>query len=293
MSKIKTTINIDEDLWKKFSHIVIEEKGYRKKNVVIEELIRQYIEKKNAKKEKKIRSAVILAAGIGSRLRPLTNNVPKCLLKINTETILEHQIENLKKCGIDNITIVAGYKADKIEKFCKDRSWDVNLIINRQYSTTNNLFSLWLAKEYLKQGFVCLNSDIVFDAEILEILLKSEGNICLVIDKKECTEEDMKVKVENGLIRTISKRMSREDVYGEFIGLSKFSAEGAEIFFNVLSSMPVELREKGFVAQGIQKLIDEGHKVFMVEVQGKFWADIDFVEDLNEVCAYLLNNRLK
>ena len=87
MSKIKTTINIDENLWRKFSHLVIEERGFRKKNEIIEDLIKQYTEKRTSNKETKIKKAVILAAGISSRLRPLTDDIPQCLLKINSETI--------------------------------------------------------------------------------------------------------------------------------------------------------------------------------------------------------------
>ncbi|MFP4051678.1 MAG: sugar phosphate nucleotidyltransferase [Thermoplasmata archaeon] len=286
MEKVKTTINIDEELWKKFSHLVIEEKGYRKKNEVIENLIREYTEKKTKTDKEEINKAIILAAGMGTRLRPLTEDVCQCLLKINSETILEHQIKNLQECGIEDITIVTGYKSDKIREFCEENSWDVNFIHNNHYSKSNNLHTLWLARDHFDEGFVCLNSDVVFDSEILRSLLKAEGEVCLAVDKKECKEEDMKVKVEDGVTK-ISKRLKPEEVYGEFIGISKFSERGAKKLNRVLSEMPADLRKKGYVALGIQRLIDEGYKVFKVEIQRKFWKDIDFVEDFNEVRAQL------
>ena len=288
MKKVKTTININSELWKKFSHFVIDEKGYRKKNEIIENLIKDYVKKREKKEESGITKAVILAAGIGSRLRPLTNDVPKCLLKINSITILEHQIKNLEECGIQEITLVTGYKAYKIERFCKKNFWNLNLIYNKYYSTTSNLFSLWSAKETFKGGFVCFNSDVVFDVEILKSLLNFEGDICVAVDKKVCTEEDMKVMVKNGIVKNISKRISKEETYGEFIGISKFSARYSETLIDILSNLPINLRNKGYVALLIQRLIDGGHKVHEVEIQRRFWADIDFVEDLNDVRAYMI-----
>lgn len=288
MEKVKTTINIDSELWKKFSHLVIDERGCRKKNEIIENLIKEYVEKKGIKKNRDIKKAVILAAGIGSRLRPLTNDVPKCLLKINSINILEQQIKNLTECGIQEITVVTGYKSGMVKRFCRENSWNINLIENKYYSDTSNLFSLWLAKETFEHGFICLNSDVVFDIEILRSLLKSEEDICLAVDKKECTEEDMKVNVRNGVITNIGKRIHKEQVYGEFIGISKFSEKGSEYLILVLTDMSTDSMKKGYVALGIQKLIERGHKVQGLEIQRRFWADIDFIEDLKEVRAYLM-----
>lgn len=129
--------------------------------------------------------AIILAAGIGSRLIPLTNNTPKCLLEINSKTILEHQIENLKRCGIQDITMVVGFKAKKIEDFCREHSWNINFIHNEDYIHSHNFYSLGLAREQFGGDFICLNSDVMFDVEILESLLKSCGNICTVELYKE------------------------------------------------------------------------------------------------------------
>ena len=156
------------------------------------------------------------------------------------------------------------------------------------YADTNNLYSLWFAKDYVKGGFVCLNSDVVFDVEILKNLIDSEGEICLAIDKKECIEEDMKVTVENGFITKIGKRIPREKVYGEFIGISKFTEKGSEKLFQVLSKVPMDSKRNGYVAFAIQQFINLGYKVNEYEIRRRFWADIDFIEDLNEVRAYLL-----
>lgn len=291
MQKTKTTININEDLWKKFSHLVIEERGYRKKNEVIEKLIRDYVDERMQKNGSHIKKAVILAAGTGSRLRPLTEEIPKCLVKINSHTILERQIENLKKCGIQNITIIGGHQAKKIKDWCKENKLKCAVIEDKNYPEHNNLFSLWLARKNMEGGFVCLNSDVVFESSILETLLRQRRDICLVVDKKECTEEDMKVKVRNDLLTAINKRIPKEEVYGEFIGVSMFSGEGARQLDSILSNLSENVRKKAYVAAAIQKLVDSNYPVHIYEIQNKFWADIDFVEDLNEVRDYFISKR--
>jgi len=292
MKKVKTTINIDKDLWKKFSHLVIDDKGYRKKNEAIEKLIGEYVKDRYEKKDIVIKKAIILAAGISSRLRPLTNELPTCLLKINSVTLLEHQIKNFEECGVKEVIIVTGYKAEKIKKFCKENLKGYNLKFNfahnKYYSTTNILFSLWLAKEYMNEGFVYVNSDIFFDNNILRRLLKCEGDICAGVEKKECTEEDMKAKVKNGIIK-IGKNIPMDETYGEFLGIVKFSNVGVEKLLHVLDKIPIDEKKRGYATFAIQKLIDEDNKVHEIETQGLFWKDIDFVEDLNEVRSYLLN----
>jgi len=286
MKKVKTTINIDEGLWKKFSHLIIEERGYRKKNEVIENLIQQYVDQQDKCSEKRIKNAIILAAGIGSRLKPLTSNIPKCLLTINRITILEHQVNNLEKCGIEDITIIIGYKAIKVKEFCQKQGWFFNIIEDRQFQDHNNLFSLWVAQKKVPGGFICLNGDVVFDENIVKNLLNCKDNVCLAVDHKECTEEDMKVKVAGDFVKKINKKLFHNEVYGEFTGISFFSEKGAQKLKEMLAQMSDTMLKNAYVATAIQKLIDSDVPVYSHDIGDRFWADIDFVEDLNQVRDY-------
>jgi len=288
VGKVKTTINVDEELWKKFSLLVIKERGYRKKNEIVEQLIREFTEEREEEGRITVDKAVVLAAGLGTRLRPLTNDTTKSLLRVGSKTILKHQIENLRESGVQEITMVIGHKAEKIKDFCKENSWDINFIYNSYYSTSNNLFSLWLARETFDEGFVCLNSDVVFDVEILKSLLKFEADIAIAVDKKVCVEEDMKVKVKDGTIVQINKSMRPEEAYGEFIGIAKFSGKGVAQLIRVLEDMPTDMRRNANLGFGIQKLIDSDSRVWGVDVQRRFCADVDFVEDLMDVRSHFL-----
>lgn len=203
--------------------------------------------------------AVILAAGMGTRLRPI--ETPKCLLKVGGKTILVTQIENLRACGLNEreIIVVVGYKPDEIIKFCKKRFNGLKFVINPLYEITDNLYSCWLACKELQDEFVCLNADVCFDVEILRNLLKIKKHFCIVTSDGRKQKDIVKVNIENGLVKEIGKGIRAEK---EFIGLSKFSTDGAKIFFNELNQLPSQMRKSLYYALGIQMLIDSGYGVY-------------------------------
>jgi choline kinase len=127
---------------------------------------------------------VILAAGTASRLRPLTDNTPKCLLSIGGEAILGRTLDNLSAAGIDEIVIVTGYLAPLVRRYAAEKFPGLRLtfIHNDVYAATNNIYSLWLAKEEVfRSGMLLLDSDIIFDGKILEALLDSGHTDCLAV----------------------------------------------------------------------------------------------------------------
>lgn len=176
------------------------------------------------------KSAVILNAGIGSRLKPLTNDTPKCLLSLNDQTILEHQINGLLKYGIKDITMVLGYLSDKIINFSKEKFPDLtfNFLINSNYLCTNTLHSLWIAIQSINGPFIYLNGDVFYDDKIINCLLTSPRKTCLAISKHELTQEEVKVILREDLVIAIGKHLQPVESYGEFIGVAKFSEESAK-----------------------------------------------------------------
>ena len=107
--------------------------------------------------------AVILAAGIGSRLRPLTNDIPKCMVEVNGVKIIEKQIKNLLKNNIKNILVIIGYKQEKIRKYLQENFSFVYIIENEKYLETNNMYSMSLAKEFVNnESFIFMNADVFF-----------------------------------------------------------------------------------------------------------------------------------
>ena len=131
--------------------------------------------------------AIIIAAGKGERLYPLTKDTPKCLLKISKEQcILGNQVNLFRSNGIDEIIVVVGYLAHKIEKFLKSFS-DIRIttIYNPFYNTTNSIVSCWLAQKYMDNDFLLLNGDTVIHETILNDILKSKNDMCIAVCKKK------------------------------------------------------------------------------------------------------------
>lgn len=177
--------------------------------------------------------ALILAAGFGSRLAPITDSCPKSLVPVNGKPILIKQLENLKSNSIDDITVISGYKGDVLEKAVHESFPDVKIILSRDYATTNNMYSAYLAKEVLYgREFLMMNADVFFDASVISALLKCEHSNAIVVDMGTYLEESMKVVEKDGRLTEISKTVKEQDALGASIDVYKFDADGSRAFFD-------------------------------------------------------------
>jgi choline kinase len=230
--------------------------------------------------------AIILAAGIAFRLRPLTDNTPKCLLKLGEKSILERTIDNLICNGIEELIVVTGFLEDKIKTFIAViyPSLKVTFIYNEVYDSTNNIYSLWLTKDYIKDTDVLLlDSDIIFDQHILRLLLDSgPGNYLAVRSDHVLGEEEMKVIVkEDNQVTKISKKIDPKLATGESIGIEKFEAGFLDVLFEKLHYRVVtEGRENDYYEAAFQDAIDDDQKLYAIDVGDFRCIEIDTIEDI-------------
>lgn len=171
--------------------------------------------------------AIILAAGYGSRMYPLVQDMPKCLLTIKGETILARQLQVLKSCGIKDITVVTGFHREKIVELYGE---EVSVRYNPHYEITANIFSLWVVRDLLTDDVIITNSDVIFTEEPIKALLTDDTTYCMVIDDKPCDEEARKVRVVGDLIVDATKMMPVDEAKGEHIGIAKIKKEGLAAF---------------------------------------------------------------
>lgn len=177
--------------------------------------------------------ALILAAGLGSRLAPITDKVPKSLVPVNGIPIIFKQIENLRANGIEDITVVSGYKADTLQEALNEKYPEIKIINSKDYASTNNMYSAYLAAEYFSgQAFLMMNADVFYDSSVIAALLEFGHGNAIVTDIGTYLEESMKVVEREGRIMQISKAITRADALGASIDVYKFSAEGSAAFFN-------------------------------------------------------------
>jgi choline kinase len=239
--------------------------------------------------------AVILAAGVASRLRPLTNHTPKCLLKVGSKNILELTIENLLANNISEIVIVTGYLENQIHDFITSRFPELNitLLYNELYESTNNIYSLWLARDALKgDDMLLMDSDIVFSWQIIEKLFVSEKKNCLALKRHELSEEEIKVRTDqSGRVLEISKEVKLSEAAGESVGIELFGREVIPELFNVIDhKVNIEKNVNQFYEAAFQELINSSHEIYVVDITEYFCMEIDTAEDL-KLAGELYNDR--
>ena len=232
--------------------------------------------------------AVILAAGSGSRLRPVIGAYPKCLAAIAGRTLLERQLDALRAHAIDRITVVVGYRRDAIEQMC---GRDVEFVYNADYATTNSLYSLWLARDLLSDGFVVLNSDVLLHPHLLTRLLTSHHEDALLMAAREpgvrYSDEEMKVHVRDGCVAAIDKELEHELADGENVGVAKFGAQGAAS----LMAHADELVRAGRVREWLPRafhVFSQQRPLHVIETDGYPWIEIDFPDDYTRACRETL-----
>jgi L-glutamine-phosphate cytidylyltransferase len=230
--------------------------------------------------------ALILAAGRGTRIRSVHGERPKCLIRLNDngDTILDQQIENLLSAGVSDIGIVVGYEMEQILEHVRRRHHGslrrIRFFSNPLFAETNNIYSLWLARDWLKgDSFVCLNADVVFDARVLTVALNSRRPITMTVDP-EWRDETMKVIVKEGKIVRMSKGIPREEFSGTYLGITAFSAAIHSRFFRNVEALIESGRVNDFFNTAVQQLADEGVHVSPSPTWGLPWAEIDDPGDL-------------
>ncbi len=232
--------------------------------------------------------AVILVAGIASRLRPLTDNTPKCLLEIRGKSILSRMVENLSNMVVTEFIVVTGYLKEQILSFFKSQypQLKATFINNEVYETTNNIYSLWLAKEAVDgQEFLLLDGDILFERNIIDLLINHPSPSTLALRSNGSVEkEDMKVFTDaDGFVKEINKTMNPAKANGESIGIELFSAEFSKTLFAELQvMMEKESKVDVWYEEAFQRIIDAGSKIAAVNVGDLQCMELDTVEDFRQ-----------
>jgi choline kinase len=229
--------------------------------------------------------AVILAAGVASRLRPLTNYTPKCLLKVGPKNILELAIENLVANKIFDIVIVTGYLENQIRDFVNIRfpALNITFYYNEFYESTNNIYSLWLARNALHgEDMLLMDSDIVFDKQIIAKLCSSGYKSCLALKRHDVLDEEIKVRADhNGRVLEISKEVNPSEAAGESVGIEIFKRELLRELFSVIDrKVNIEKNVNQFYEAAFQELINNNHNIYIVDITEYFCIEIDTIEDL-------------
>ena len=221
--------------------------------------------------------AIILAAGRGSRLRPYTDDRPKCLIEIDGRTLIERQIESLADCGVSEVIVVIGYQADLVRRVVGSR---VRYIENSQYRDTNSLYSLWLATEELRDGAVVINSDVLAAPLLFERLCRAGAADAVLVDRDQmCGVEEMRVTIQNGLVVDFGKNLPVARCHGENVGLVKFGVAGACRLRESLTRLVATGHENEWAPFAFRD-VARTWPLHAIATDGHPWIEIDHAADL-------------
>jgi len=228
--------------------------------------------------------AIILSAGQGRRLMPLTANTPKCCLMLAGKTLLEHQVESLAANGIDEIVVVTGFGHRMVDQVVsKIKGISVRTLYNPFYALSDNLGTSWVARHEMKDPFLLANGDTLFEPSTLARLLSGEPTypITLATDHKgEYDDDDMKIIAEGKQLKRVGKKLKMERVNGESIGMMVFSQAGADAFVKKVETL---MAGTGGLVRWYLSAIDELARAGLVginSINGSGWCEVDDHADL-------------
>ena len=230
--------------------------------------------------------AILLSAGQGSRLLPLTADQPKCLIDFSGRSLIAWQIEMLARGGVKRIDVVTGFKTDMVEEHLAGLTWPgvrVECHFNPFFKVADNLGSCWILREMMRDDFLLLNGDTLVSEEIVRrVQQDSPWPIAVTVDVKDTYDsDDMKVaRQPDGRLDRIDKTLTAEQSNAESIGLLAFRGEGPALFRETVREA---MRKADGVNHWYLKVIDSvarSGKVGTTAIEGMDWAEVDFLNDI-------------
>lgn len=230
--------------------------------------------------------AIILAAGRGSRLLPLTETRPKCLLPIAGRSVLQRQLDTLEAGGIAQTVVVTGFMAALVEQEIARRTGPMKVtpFYNPFFQIADNLASCWMVRDHMNDDFLLINGDTLFEAALLSDVLASPAQpIQVTIDIKDSYDsDDMKVELDGTRLCAIGKTLPADRAHAESIGFLRFMGEGPAIYRAKLDQMMrTEAGVSSWFLKAIDAIADTTGKVGTLSIAGRSWHEMDTVEDFN------------
>lgn len=222
--------------------------------------------------------AIILAAGLGSRLGAMAKGQPKALQRVGSHTLIEHQLEALSAEGVGPIVVVVGHGADQIKTVLGD---SVQYVFNDRATETNSLYSLWLARDWLRDDVLVLNCDVLFHPDVLKRLLGAGGNALAYDSTSASGTEQTKVGLRGKNISDLGKDFPETGARGENVGIIKLNAEGSLALKRRADAITRTGGERSWVTEAVRGILAEV-EVEGVNVAGLPWIEIDFPYDLDK-----------
>lgn len=232
--------------------------------------------------------AIILNSGKGTRLGKLTKDKPKCLVKFNeVDTILDRQIQILNKYGIDNVLITTGYKKDILEDYIDKKDYNVDLVFNELFETTNYIYSLYKVREFIKDDVILLHGDMVFDESIIKRIIENEENLVVAREDGQLSSKDFKCEILNSNVMKIAVNLYTEKSKNCF-PIYKFNKESFEVWIKGIEDSVRKNNVTIYAEEILNNLLEKGDiKLNPLYIKDEICTEVDDEEDLFEASSMI------
>lgn len=226
--------------------------------------------------------ALILAAGLGTRLHPRTLSAPKCLLPLHGKPVMEHQLDVLASCGVVDVTVVVGHLADTIRTAMGAR---ISTLEYSDYASTNNLHTLHSVRQVLDDDTIILFADVLLPPQAVRALVESDADFGLLVDTTRCLEGTMRVKIEDGGIVDLGSHVPVAEGDGNFVGVARYSRRGAKLLAEELNRLVGDpANQQKYYIAALPRLAGAGERIVPIEIAAP-WIEIDTEDDYRQAAA--------
>lgn len=228
--------------------------------------------------------AIIMAAGIGSRLENISGNRPKCLIEMDGISLISRSVSLLAAQGITDITVITGYKSELVQQELQKL---VSYLHNPYFEVTNSIASLWLAKELLHDDLILMNADLYYETAVLDTALAQSGNAVMLSDSTRIIDADFRFGVDGDRILKTGNQLTDLETDCEYVGIVRIDKRFVERFRLRLEQMIKSGDFRNWWEGVLYSFIDEGVAITHKDVEGAFWSEVDNLEDYNRLSSWI------
>jgi choline kinase len=232
--------------------------------------------------------AIIMAAGIGSRLENISGNRPKCLIEMDGISLINRSVTLLASRGITDISVITGYKSELVRRELQDR---VRYLHNPYFEVTNSIASLWLAKEMLQDDVILMNADLYYEAEVLDTALAQNGNAVMLSDSTRIIDADFRFGVVGDRILKTGNQLTDGETDCEYVGIVRIDKSFIGTFRKRLEQMIKSGDFRNWWEGVLYAFIDDGITITHKDVGGAFWSEVDHLGDYNRLSSWVAGAR--
>lgn len=227
--------------------------------------------------------AIIMAAGIGSRLKHINENRPKCLIEMEGVSLISRSVAMLEERNITDISVITGYKSELIRRELQCR---VNFFHNPYYAVTNSIASLWLAKDLLDDDAILMNADLYYESAVLDTALAQTGDAVMLSDCTRIEDADFRFGVQGSRILKTGNQLTNQETDCEYVGIVRIDKRFIRIFGTRLEEMIKKGDFKNWWEGVLYAFIEDGIEICHKDVEGAFWTEVDHMGDYDRLLQW-------